>query len=159
MPRLRNGIWYQTGGDVNPAAYGGVFCKADGRYTTCVEVNPTEETDIRGGPFVVVRINVDDVDLREFLKDKGAMESMDCPEEWTPDMRLTRALKFTIVEEFIRYKGASWGGDVTICSADGIPFRRVGGSYCRTGAVKFSAFREEERRWNAERREEKRRGR
>ena len=149
--RYKSNIWYQTGGDVNPAQHGGIFCLADGDRTTCVEIDSTEDTDIDDGPFVVTRIDIDDDDLRKFLANDGARASMDFPDEWRADMRLTRALRFAIAEDFMRYQGSSWQGDSVVCGADGLPFDAAidwDGT-----PVDMAAFSKEAARWLLERME------
>lgn len=124
--RFKLNTWYHTGGDVNPAQHGGVFCSIDEfNRVTCIELDALD--DCEDGPWCVTQIDVDDADLRTFLGNESARASMDFPPEWTPTMRLTTALRFAIAEDFVRYQGASWQGEVSIVSSlDELPFEVEG---------------------------------
>lgn len=41
--RYRPGVWYQTGGDVDPCTYGGTICRDDGDTVDVIHIQPVRE--------------------------------------------------------------------------------------------------------------------
>jgi hypothetical protein len=117
MPtRYRRNVWYQIGGDMNPMDYSGTFARTDGNAIEVLHIDSTidsvgerEALDV-GYPYWTKEACYDDADLRAFLGDDSARRSMNLPEEWTPDMPLTRALRFAIADAAMIYGFRTDGG-------------------------------------------------
>lgn len=123
--RFRRNIWYQVGGDVNPAGHGGTLAREDdlGRIEVWEIQVVTDyigwhEAKEVGYPFWCKEACYDMADFRDFLADEFACRSMDIDRE--PALRdlSKRANRFYLATEMLCYgfrcdeRAGGFSGDV-----------------------------------------------
>lgn len=74
--RYKGSVWYQVGGDVNPATYGGTIARDDGGYVDVLHIQPvreyvsTDEAAEIGCPYWAKEASYSLADLQAFIADR-----------------------------------------------------------------------------------------
>lgn len=125
----RKNVWYQIGGDMNPATYGATLAQWDGYAVNVLRIDPVlEYVGERDGvavgyPFWASEACYDADDFATFLADKRALESC-CIDAEDFAGRLTIAQRFDLADQMIGY-GYRMAPCPSGFSRDVLPARRV----------------------------------
>lgn len=157
---LRQNVWYQVSGDLNPAKYGATIAReSDGcidvlRIDSTIECVGESEAVSVGVPFWTKEVSYDRADLEKALTDKGFLESMDVdPEDYNLNRRFDRLSLASEMESYGLHGGDSssgWGADV--CPRSVV-------WWCGRGGPGVGGYHDEDREYRQLVRDAKRRNR